>query len=74
MRSIKYIINHKLLEISLELQSRSSKILSIAQSGFTTLQPNRKIVKVEKIIKGSLYLIPSPSPSVKIQIVGGKAY
>ena len=28
--------------------------------------------KVEKILKGSLYLIPSPSPSVKIQIIGGK--
>ena len=28
--------------------------------------------KVEKILKGSLNLIPSPSPSVKIQIIGGK--
>ena len=28
--------------------------------------------KVEKILKGSLDLIPSPSPSVKIQIIGGK--
>ena len=28
--------------------------------------------KVERIIKGSLDLIPSPSPSVKIQIIGGK--
>jgi hypothetical protein len=28
--------------------------------------------KVEKILKGSLDSIPSPSPSVKIQIVGGK--
>ena len=28
--------------------------------------------KVEKILKGSLDLIPSPSPSVKIQIMGGK--
>ena len=30
------------------------------------------ISKVEKILKGSLDLIPSPSPSVKIQIMGGK--
>ena len=30
--------------------------------------------KVEKILKGSLDLIPSPSPSVKIQIIGGKVY
>ena len=28
--------------------------------------------KVENILKGSLNLIPSPSPSVKIQIMGGK--
>ena len=28
--------------------------------------------KVENILKGSLYSIPSPSPSVKIQIMGGK--
>ena len=27
--------------------------------------------KVEKILKGSLDSIPSPSPSVKIQIMGG---
>ena len=29
-------------------------------------------IKVEKILKGSLDSIPSPSPSVKIQIMGGK--
>ena len=28
--------------------------------------------KVEKILKGSLDSIPSPSPSVKIQIIDGK--
>jgi len=28
--------------------------------------------KVEKILKGILDLIPSPVPSVKIQIMGGK--
>ena len=28
--------------------------------------------KVENILKGSLHLIPSPSPSVKIQIMGGE--
>ena len=28
--------------------------------------------KVEEILKGSLDSIPSPSPSVKIQIMGGK--
>jgi len=30
------------------------------------------ILKVEKILKGSLDSIPSPSPSVKIQIMSGK--
>ena len=29
-------------------------------------------IKVEKILKGSLDSIPSPSPLVKIQIMGGK--
>ena len=29
-------------------------------------------IKVENILKGSLDSIPSPSPSVKIQIMGGK--
>ena len=29
-------------------------------------------VKVEKILKGSLNLIPSPTPSFKIQIMGRK--
>ena len=30
------------------------------------------VCKVEKILKSSLDLIQSPSPSVKIQIIGGK--
>ena len=35
----------------------------------------RKIfIKVENILKGSLDSIPTPSPSVKIQIMGGKVY
>ena len=31
-----------------------------------------KVAKVEKILKGSLDSIPSPLPSAKIQIMGGK--
>ena len=31
-------------------------------------------IKVEKILEGSLDSIPSPSPSVKIQTMGGKGY
>ena len=33
-------------------------------------KPNR--IKVENILKGTLDSIPSPSPLVKIQIIGGK--
>ena len=29
-------------------------------------------LKLENVLKGSLDLIPSPSPSMKIQVVGGK--
>jgi hypothetical protein len=32
----------------------------------------QKCVKVEKTLRGSLDLIPSPSPLVKIQVMGGK--
>ena len=35
-------------------------------------KPTACISKVKKILKGSLDLIPSPSPSVKIQIMGRK--
>ena len=35
-------------------------------------EPKLKSLKVEKILRGSLDFIPSPSPSVKIQIMGGK--
>ena len=35
-------------------------------------QPFFYYSKVEKILKGSLDSIPSPSPLVKIQIMGGK--
>ena len=30
------------------------------------------LIKVEEILKGNLNLVPPPSPSVKIQIMGGK--
>ena len=41
-----------------------------------TLQVNIKIifVKVENISKGRLDSIPSSTPSVKIQILGGKVF
>ena len=37
-----------------------------------TFLPDFFSIKVEKILKGSLESIPSPSPSVKIQIMGEK--
>jgi hypothetical protein len=33
---------------------------------------NQRVLKVEKILKGSLDLIPPPSPSGKVHIMGGK--
>ena len=46
--------------------------------GTIELQPKylwkQKQSKVENVFKGTLDLIPSPSPSVKIQIMGGKVY
>ena len=39
---------------------------------FVVIHEDLKSVKVEKILKGSLDSILSPSPSVKIQIMGGK--
>ena len=38
----------------------------------TGLFQQQKFFKVENILKGSLDSIPSPSPSVKIQIMGEK--
>ena len=40
----------------------------------TRVSPVQMHGKVEKILKGSLALIPSPSPSVKIQIMGVKVW
>ena len=34
----------------------------------------KMMIKVEKIEEDTLEWIPSPSPSVKIQIIGGKVY
>ena len=38
----------------------------------TDSKESKLIIKVEKILKGSLDSIPSPSPSVKFQMLGGK--
>ena len=44
----------------------------VSPTFWSLIEMNSIIGKVEKILKGSHYLIPSPSPSVKIQIMAGK--
>ena len=44
----------------------------IAKAQWSNFTFNNPIPKAEKILKGSLDSIPSPSSSVKIQIMGGK--
>ena len=47
--------------------------MSLACYNLSTASPKFSIIrKLEKFLKGSLDLIPSPSLSVKIQIMGGK--
>ena len=61
---------HKVVHVS-ELRAPSGdSLLKLFENNF---DPSiNSINKVEKILRGSLDLIPSPSPSVKIQIMGGK--
>ena len=51
-------------------------MVRIEYDGTANLNPKdiheKKLGKVEKILKGSLDSIPSPPPSVEIQIMGGK--
>ena len=59
------------------IQNASSMLISQIYDKSTIITGNYVIrlqffLKVEKILKGSLDLIPSPSPSVKIQIMGEK--
>ena len=66
-----------------ELGQSNEKYLKLltcmGENGCLTMQPDgvclssaRYSIKVEKILKGSLDSIPSPSPSLKIQIMGRK--
>ena len=59
----------------LELLIKVSKAFKISGLNlFKSQEGNVHIcIKVENILKGSLDSIPPPSPSVKIQIMGGKA-
>ena len=58
---------------------KNRRIWSACRALWRTLQGSLFSVllffsKVEKILKGSWDSIPSPSPSVKIQIIGGRVY
>ena len=48
------------------------RIVTFLQKLLSEICAFQRLFKVEKILKGSLDLIPSPSPSVQIQIMGGK--
>ena len=57
---------------SSEIKLQQLKNDYINQSNCNITLSNQHLTKVEKVLKGSLDLIPSSSPSVKIQIMGGK--
>ena len=62
-----------LVAIASTLLYLAIKVLSSSGVTCNNEKDNLKIYfKVEKNLKGSLDLIPSPSPSVKIQIMGRK--
>ena len=62
----------RLPSIKSMLQILGNNRLTLGLTNVEYLRPLAHLVKVEKISKGSLDSIPSPSPSVKIQIMGGK--
>ena len=51
---------------------KKDTIFGAAQTNFRSYLFYDSFGKVEKILKGRLDSIPSPSPSAKIQIMGGK--
>ena len=54
--------------------TEGAKALQILVDWFLFLPEEWIMPKVENILTGSLDLIPSPLPSVKIQIIGWKVY
>ena len=67
-KNIKTIIRQLKQNLLLEFQNSWNHVMNILLKSKNT--PN----KLEKILKGSLDSIPYPSPSVKIEIIGGKVY
>ena len=68
-REYEFDLGHFLLGI-IPCPTNASRIVVLEQKKFQNYCDLQ--LKVEKILKGSLDLIQSPSPSVKIQIMGGK--
>ena len=62
------------IPIAQEVASLKNELLWCLKHESAMIQGTTSESKVDKILKGSLDLIPSPSPSVKIQIIGGKVY
>ena len=53
-------------------EGKISKLARVVLGNRSGICINSIFFKLEKILKGSLDSIPSPSPSVKIQIMGAK--
>ena len=60
------------------LEAMRYHLMPEQRSSLTTIRTTSRyeptFFKAEKILKGSLDYIPSPSPSVKIRIIGRKVY
>ena len=68
----KHFVNSSQVPIAQEVASLKNELLWCLKHESAMIQGTTSESKVEKILKGSLNSIPSPSPSVKIQIIGGK--
>ena len=66
--NVKIMTQLKKLSVTICIKTFGGTALSIIFIWWTIVS----FIKVEKILKGSLGLIQSPSSSVKIQIMGGK--
>ena len=64
--------NYAEILISLCYEWDKITVKVIEAKNLPPMDPNGLAGKVENILKGILDFIPSPSPSVKIQIMGGK--
>ena len=60
------------LKLNVHNNSPSTCIASFTSSTYSIVKMIHTLFRVEKILKGSQVSIPSPSPSVKIQIMGRK--